>query len=384
MDAIQDKNGQSSRRALALRFGAAAALLLVAGGLMALFSQSGGAFFPAYRAFSKGLIGLLAAVSSIVPFSIWDLGLVPIGIIVVATLAWYIVRKRSVWKWFGSVCAIVAALLFFLVGAWGLNHYAPPLADELGITVGEYSADELEAATGYYLEQAAARALTVPRAEDAMLERQDFTELATIAGASYATLGQQYGVFEGCTAPVKELLLFGEPLLYSGHTGIFWPFTGEANVPANTAVAEMPFIQCHEAAHRLGIASEQEANFAAFLACTEGDAATDARFAYSGYYEAFCYCFNALAANYPDRVEDFIEAAVGPEPDPTNAKTYGARIVLFDRYHTAEHYQAYEGPAEKVGTSINDTYLKTFSEESGIKSYGQVVDYLIAWHQSSA
>lgn len=381
MDETPTEHTHRSRfRAAVPRFVCAVALLALAGGLMLVFSQSDGAFFPGYRQFSKGIIGVLATVSSIAPCSLWDLLLIPIAIAAVATFAWCIVRKRSLWKWVSTVCVIVAALLLFLVGSWGLNHYAPPLANDLGIAVEEYSADELEDATAYYLEHAAALALTMPRDQEMDLERQDFSELAGIAGASYKDLAGEYPVFEGCTTPVKELLLMGEPLLYSGHTGIYWPFTGEANVPANTAVAEMPFIQCHEAAHRLGIASEQEANFAAFLACTEGDAARDARFAYSGYFEAFCYCLNALYANYPQRTDTFVEKVIGPEVDPTNAKTYGARLVLFDRYRATEHYQVYEGPAKEVGTTMNDTYLKAFDEESGIKSYGEVVDYLIAWH----
>ena len=365
--------GQTARR-----FALAGALLALAGGLMLLFSQFGSMFFPGYRVFSKGLEGALGTIFGVASFSLWDLGLVPIGIAVVASLVWCIARKRSVWKWIASICVIVAALLLFLVGAWGLNHYAPPLADDLGLEVREYSADELERATAYYLEQAAARAQSVPRDGEKQLVRQDFYELAEIAGASYAGLASRYPVFEGGSGkPVKALLLAGEPLLYSGHVGIFWPFTGEANVPLNIAPAEEPVTMCHEAAHRLGIASEQEANFCAFLACAASD---DDRFAYSGYYNAFCYCLTALAENYPDRVKALVETAVGDEVDPSDAKTYGARLVLFDRYNTALHYQQYEGPAEEAGTAVNDAYLKAFSEESGVKSYGEVVDYLIAWH----
>jgi len=344
---------------------------------MAIFQQAGNAFFPGYRAFSKGLEGALAALSGIAPFSLWDILAIPLAIALVATFVFCLVKKRSLVAWLANVCIIVAAMLLFLVGAWGLNHYAPPLSDELGIEIREYSADELEAATAYYLEQAGALAAQVPRDEDMTLERQDFHELATIAGAGYEPISSTYPLFEGSTAPVKELLVAGEPLLYSGHTGIFWPFTGEANVPSNIAIAEEPFIMCHEAAHRLGIASEQEANFAGFLACEASD---DVRFAYSGYYEAFCYCLNALAANHPQRAQSLIETAIGAEVDSSNTKTYGARLVLFDRYCTAEHYQAYEGPAEDVGVAVNDAYLKTFSEESGVKSYGEVADYLIAWH----
>ncbi|MDO4532202.1 MAG: DUF3810 domain-containing protein [Coriobacteriia bacterium] len=352
------------------------ALLAIVGVLMLVFSQVKGAFFPAYRVFSKTVEGALCFVTSFVPFSLWDILAIPLVLGLIGTFIWCLARKRSLLKWLSTVSLIVAALLLFLVGAWGLNHYSPPLSQDLALEVREYSADELEQATAYYLEQAAALAQSVPRDDEKHLVRQDFYELAGIAGASYTPLAKQYPMFEGADQPVKALLVAGEPLIYSGHVGIFWPFTGEANVPLNVAPAEAPFTMSHEAAHRLGIASEQEANFAAFLAST---ANKDPRFVYSGYYTAFNYCLNALVENYPERTQNFIQQAIGETIDPSNAKTYGARLVLFDRACTNEHYQTYEGPAEDAGQAVNDTYLKVFGEESGVKSYGEVVDYLIAW-----
>ena len=42
--------------------------------------------------------------------------------------------------------------------------------------------------------------------------------------------------------------------------------------------------------------------------------------------------------------------------------------------------QSYEDAEE----SVNDTYLKAFSEESGVQSYGEVADLLIAWYLQTA
>ncbi|WP_443741808.1 DUF3810 family protein [Tractidigestivibacter sp.] len=53
--------------------------------------------------------------------------------------------------------------------------------------------------------------------------------------------------------------------------------------------------------------------------------------------------------------------------------------MLQDRTATQTHYRAFEGPFEDVGTTVNDTYLKSFGEEDGVRSYGLVVDYLLAW-----
>lgn len=375
-----------------IRFIAAAAMALACPGLMVLFSRFGAAFFPAYRVFSKMLLGVLSTLSGIFPISIWDILAVVLIAGALISLIVVLVRERSLGAfaaWSSVVGCVVAAILVLFVLGWGLNHYAPPLSQEIGLTVERYTTDELADATRYYLTRAAEHAPEVPRDESGELVRQDFDELARIAGASYSGLDPSSGawpsvssetsdawIFSGPTAPVKPLMLFGEALLHTGHTGIFMPATGEANVPMNVAVADMPFTMCHEAAHRLAIAREQEANFAAFLACTESATASqDARFAYSGYYNAFAYCLNALYADDPELAQQVVQEVYD------SGLEEGVYLVLLDRKATSEHYAAYKGPAREVGRRVNDGYLRTFGEALGIRSYGLVVDYLIAWYE---
>lgn len=35
---------------------------------------------------------------------------------------------------------------------------------------------------------------------------------------------------------------------------------------------------------------------------------------------------------------------------------------------------------QNAAQKVNDTYLKAFSEESGVQSYGEAADLLIAWY----
>lgn len=44
------------------------------------------------------------------------------------------------------------------------------------------------------------------------------------------------------------------------------------------------------------------------------------------------------------------------------------------------HYAQYEGKVQDAATKVNDTYLKAFSEEAGVQSYGEAADLLIAWY----
>ena len=39
---------------------------------------------------------------------------------------------------------------------------------------------------------------------------------------------------------------------------------------------------------------------------------------------------------------------------------------------------------QDAATKVNDTYLKVFSEESGVQSYGEAADLLIAWYLKQA
>ena len=352
---------------------AAALLLLACPVLMLVFSRFSGVLFPGYRVFSKALLATLALVTSVLPCTIWDIAALVLTIYTFVRILLRLRRKRALAPWLATLAIIVSSACFLFVGGWALNHYAPPLSHDLGLEIEGGTVDELYEVTAYHLEQAARCAKDVPRDENFDLEHQDFYELAAVAGAAYTAPAQEYDVFQGSDMPVKSLLVWGEPLLYSGHTGIFFAPTGESGVPLNCADADLPFVMCHEAAHRLGLAGEDEANFAAYVACVSSD---DVRFVYAGHYKAFISCLGKLRAVAPERVEtlydELTQAGLGD----------AISLVRRDMKATNEHYDAYEGPFEAVGTTVNNTYLKSFGETEGIRSYGYMVNYLIAWHKA--
>ena len=86
-------------------------------------------------------------------------------------------------------------------------------------------------------------------------------------------------------------MILSEVLSYQGLTGIYLPFTVEANYNGDMPAYDKPFTVCHELSHLRGFMEEQEANFIAFLACI-GSERTD--FQYSGYLSGWVYCMNAL------------------------------------------------------------------------------------------
>ena len=153
-----------------------------------------------------------------------------------------------------------------------------------------------------------------------------------------------------------------------GITGFTFPLTGEAAVNPQIPVASLPFTMCHEMAHRMSIAPERDANFAAFLACSYNPSV---EFRYSAYFMAYKYCYNALAA------------AGGTQASDAAARIKAAESELL-RYDLVSYSQFFSTKknetATKVADTVNDTYIKTSGDEQGVLSYGQVSDYLVNWH----
>ena len=344
-------------------------LFILDGLAMFSFNRWPDLFFPAYRNFSQKWISFLSTLFDILPYSLWDVLALLLFITLIATFIRMITKKRSFFKWLNNVFFTVSILCFIAVFGWLLNHYGPSLGEEIGLEVSMYSHDQLYEAADYYFEQASKYSTQIERDEDCHAIRQDFKELAEIAGHNYEILETKYPFFKGSKRRVKQFSLIGEYLLYNGTIGMFMPISGEASLPKNVPTIPVAFTMCHEAGHRQGLAGEDEANFAAFLACINSD---DVRFVYSGYYSAFWYCFSSLYSVAPERALELLN----------KYKDVSYLLVRFDSRDTSEQYQKYESPLQDVSDQINDAYLKTFNEESGIESYGEVSDYLIAYYLS--
>ena len=148
-------------------------------------------------------------------------------------------------------------------------------------------------------------------------------------------------------------------------TGYLFPYTGEANLNIEMPDCFIPVTAAHEISHQRGVASEQEANFVAVLACVGSE---DEDFRYSGWLFGFTYLSNALyKADYDEwyRIRSSICDAANRDLAADSA-----------------YWQQFEdtGTAEK-SDQLYDSYLKHNGQELGRKSYGAVVDLLIAYYK---
>lgn len=322
-----------------------------------------------YPYITRTLQGVLAQWTSAVAFPVWQLLAVILGALLLASLVLMIILKWNPIQWFGWVLAVFAGLFMVHTLMWGLCYYAGPLAEDMRLEVSSYNLDELTEAAEFYRDRANELAVQVKRDSAGNVTFSDFDTLAKNAGQGFRilTYDYHYSVFAGSTLPVKKL---GWADMYTsmGITGVTFGMTGEAAVNPQIPDVSLPFTMAHEMAHRMCIAPERDANFAAFLACSVH---TSMEFQYSAYFMAFRYCYSALSSVNNQNVA---AAAARVAAGVSDRLKYD-----MNAYDSFFHSHQDRG-ATNLANKVNDTYLKVSGDENGIASYGQVCDLLVNWH----
>ena len=307
--------------------------------------------------------------SDSVDFLLWQVLAVFLVVVALAGLVITIVMRWNLISYTGWVAAMLSFVYLLHTAMFGLSYHAGPLSDDIRLDVGQYTVSELAEAAEYYRDKANILSEQVQRDANGRAKFSDFDTLAETAGNGFQTLVHEnhYPVFAGSTLPVKKL---GWADMYTsmGITGFTTGITGEAAVNPRIPDITLPFTICHEMAHRMCIANERDANFAAFLACSVHDSV---EFEYSGYYMAFRYCYNALAAVPSEAAA----AAAARIMDGVGAKLKVDLIYYDDFFSTHRDVKATE-----LADTVNDTYLRASGDDKGLKSYGDVCDLLVNWH----
>ncbi len=202
---------------------------------------------------------LLALLTTVVPFSIFEgaVLLSPFFIIIVFIVVFK--SKKSISKQFFafiSLFLIIPSLYFLTIG---ISYKTPSLF----ATPNNLNKDEF----AYSTEILAKNISDIPCDEDSL---PDMTELCDELTRSYRFFCDVHRYY-GKTFPRPKSILFSEALSRMG-TLAFYSFpTGEININTEIPDYTVPFTVAHEYAHYVGISSERDANFMAFLACINCD-----------------------------------------------------------------------------------------------------------------
>lgn len=241
---------------------------------------------------------------------------------------------------------------------WGLNYNRQGIAHQLGLAADEYATNDLLQVTGELIEKVNQSRRHI---NDTVIRLKDYSKVFSKAQVAYQTAAIKYPFLNYYNGSVKKST-FGRLGNYLGFLGYYNPFSGEAQLNLTQPHFLLPFVSCHEMAHQLGYASESEANFVGYLSAIHSG---EAVFKYSAYFDMFSYANRELSVR-----------------DSALARQNVAKLdtlVRRDFAELREYWLRSKNPFEPVIKIFYDHYLKANQQANGVKSYNEVVGWLIAF-----
>jgi len=334
--------------------------------------------------FARGIYKLLSQgisfITGILPFSVMELEILLLPFLVIG----FIIHQchkiiRSLYRKQGdtgyqvitgllNAGCTVSVLIFIYVILCGVNYHRYSFGELTGLIVKDSSVEELYQLNVTLAKEASELRNTLERTEGVVQDDgsvfanlSDWKETADKAENAFIKASETYPVLGGNYHSLKTVY-FSEFMSKMQITGIFFPFTMEANVNIDVPDYSIPATMSHELAHLRGFMREDEANFIAYLVCKQSE---DPVFQYSGIMLALSYASNQLYKQDEDlyyKVEGLFSEGMLAD-------------LREDYYYWAKFRNT---TISAVSTAMNDNYLKANKQSDGVNSYGRMVDLLLA------
>ena len=310
----------------------------------------------------------LGRLRSVFPFSVAE---ALTALFLVGSVFWVVravvlvIRRREGKVFLRRLLALVSILLWLWAAVcwmWNAAYYASSFQEKSGLTVQPYSVETLTQVTALFAQRAAEFSTQVERDGEGLFA-EDRADLFARGVSIYEELTREFPCLELERSVQVKPLFFSRLQSILGFTGVYFPFTGEANVNVDAPLCLLPATIAHEMAHQRMVASEQEANFVGIAAAvTSGDPA----FQYSGYLMGLIQLCNALAP-------------VDREAWNGIVQQYFTQELANDWNFNNAYWDELSSPVEDAAGQVYDTFLKSNDQELGMRSYGACVDLLVAY-----
>lgn len=321
-------------------------------------------------------INTYARLSGLFPFSLGEfmivLGILLVLLAVISGILFIFLHRRAAYrKYAGIYYRIFAGVLTFVLLVMTLNcnllYGCTPLSVN-GNRDQEYTVAELEALRNYLVEACNGLSDDMERTEDGTVIYEGDIQ-AEVKNAMWKLSGT-YERLSGYYPDAKPIL--GSVFMSQAYnSGVYFPFSMEANYNDLMYILNYPAVISHEFAHLKGYIYEDEANFLAYLACIGSD---DAFIRYSGYLSVLGY------------VERSYKDSVSPERYQQQPKI-DVQVYKDDIFLAEEAWKKVEASSpldtekfDEVTDVLADNSMKFYGVSDGIASYDRVTDLLLQYY----
>lgn len=299
----------------------------------------------------------LSNFSSVFTFSLDDVFYSLLLITPLVLVFLLILRKISFITCGKIIVNTIASIYLLFYFFWGFNYFRENLAERLEIQDSEADKKAFIETTENIITHTNSLYSSFnldKNAVDSLVE-ESYKNLASVLKIKYpmGTRNDKKITFSGFFAK-------------SGITGYFGPFFNEVHVNKKALPMEYPFILAHEKAHQLGVTSEAEANFYAWIVCSYSSSRE------IQYSANLVILYHFIIQAYPlDEFPDLVKKI-----DPKVRKDINNRRAYWQELRNEK--------LDKAASKANDVYLKTNKIKAGIKDYRGVVEHLMNFSLDSA
>lgn len=307
---------------------------------------------------------LLRYVFGWIPFSFGDVIYV---LLIILALRWiykniYRLWQRPVW-FFVDITASISIIYLVFNLMWGLNYLRPPLHKTLELQ-NDYTTEQLFRTTLRLVSKSNELHRALGYRDSVKIDLPySQNEIFDLSIQGYKKLEKEFpSLYYHPVSLKKSGWSLG--LTYMGYSGYYNPLTGEAQVNRLIKSYKFPVVACHEQAHQIGYAAENEANFIATLAALHND---DLYIRYTGYIFALRYCLNELARRDMGLYEEVLPSV--------------NKGILESYREMREFWLSYKNPFENLSKAFWDQFLKANNQAKGINSYSYMVALVVNYFE---
>ncbi len=273
-------------------------------------------------------------------------------------------RKNITWRGLGKsfsngVFILLCTYLIFNI-FWGINYNRKGIAYQLNLTKDSITKQDVVDLNLFLVKQVNESKLSLLLAKSSYPSNQ---QLFTRVEKAYKKVDSLYPFLTYKPKSIKTSM-WGWLGNYTGFTGYYNPFTGEAQVNTTIPKFIQPFTTCHEVGHQLGYAKESEANFVAFLAAIHS---SDTLLLYSTYLEMFLYT-NRNVARVDTTAAKMAYKALIPQVKED--------IAAWRKFNAS--HQSFMEPVVRWGYGH---YLRQNNQPQGLLSYDAVTNFLVLYYK---
>ncbi|EKB50087.1 DUF3810 domain-containing protein [Cecembia lonarensis] len=263
-----------------------------------------------------------------------------------------------------SLCNGLGALVFFFLILWGYNYQRIPIFEQIGMKPVALTMEQVQAELDltrnilnqlrYNIEEdTVAIEAIMPYDELERMVRSNMRENLYLLGLNF-------------TGEPRTKQFFPAGFMRRmGILGIYFPFTGESYIDPTLHPLEKPFTIAHEMAHSYGVTDEGEANFIAWVICSNSD---DPLLQYSGQLRLLRYQMNDLFRMSKEQYGEFLKTLPrGIRNDLISIQQANEKIKPFNL---------------EISRKSNDLFLRTQGVKAGVASYQQLPMLAYAWRNS--